>query len=211
VPSQFNFLLAAHCTRLIALELTDRSRGRALHPRPEEPGFTAHSVKAEQLEAEPALETTLRLIVSEISGHKPGSLIAVRRLTDLLFIQALRFMIGQSNVCANKTGLLKALLDPQIGGVLQRMHEKPEAPWTVSSLADAANMSRSSFAAKFAALTNKTPLEYLTCWRMNKAQQMLLNGNENLAKIAGQVGYQSEAAFSKAFRTLSSLWEFLIG
>jgi AraC-like DNA-binding protein len=162
-------------------------------------------VKAEQLQTEPWLEMTLRLIVSEISGNKPGSLIAIRRLTDLLFIQSLRFAIGQSKDCPSTIGFLKALSDPQIGAALALIHEKPQAPWTVSTLADAANLSRSSFAVKFAALTGKTPLEYVTAWRMNKAQQLLKEGNQNLAGIAGEVGYQSEAAFSKAFRRETGL------
>ncbi|MDR3612142.1 MAG: AraC family transcriptional regulator [Candidatus Obscuribacterales bacterium] len=162
-------------------------------------------VKAEQLQSEPWLEMTLRLIVSEISGNKPGSIIAISRLTDLLFIHTLRFSIGQSKDCPSTIGFLKAISDPQIGLALALIHEKPQAPWTVSSLAEAANLSRSSFAVKFAALTGKTPLEYVTSWRMNKAQQLLKEGSQNLAKIAVDVGYQSEAAFSKAFRRETGL------
>ena len=157
-------------------------------------------VKSEQLESEPWLEMTLRLIVSEITGNKPGSSIAISRLTDLLFIHSLRFAIGQTKDCPRTIGFLKAISDPQIGAALSLIHEQPQAPWTVSTLADAANLSRSSFAAKFLALTGKTPLEYVTAWRMNKAQQLLKAGGQNLASIAQDVGYQSEAAFSKAFR-----------
>jgi hypothetical protein len=113
-------------------------------------------VKAEQLQSEPWLEMTLRLIVSEISGNKPGSIIGIRRLMDLLFIHTLRFSIGLSKDCPSTIGFLKAISDPQIGLALALIHEKTQAPWTVSTLAEATNLSRSSFAVKFAALTCAT-------------------------------------------------------
>lgn len=81
------------------------------------------------------------------------------------------------------------------------MHEAPHEPWTVASLAHAAGLSRSAFALRFKELTGMTPLDYLTAWRMQKAQKLIVSETSiNLAEIAGMVGYQSESAFSKAFK-----------
>jgi transcriptional regulator GlxA family with amidase domain len=121
-------------------------------------------------------------------------------LTDLLFIQAIRAHISQVKDCPNSTGWLKAVADPQIGRALNLIHENPQAPWTVASLADEVSMSRSSFAARFTELLEISPLSYVTSWRMQKAQEMLRQGADNLADIANRTGYQSEAAFRKAFK-----------
>jgi AraC-like DNA-binding protein len=80
------------------------------------------------------------------------------------------------------------------------MHEKVESPWTVESLAVASGMSRSAFALKFKALVGETPLEYLTNWRMHKATAFLRKGDKKLFEVAKAVGYDSDAAFSKAFK-----------
>jgi AraC family transcriptional regulator, alkane utilization regulator len=157
-------------------------------------------IKAENLHSEPWLEMTLKFLASETATDKHGSTIAVSRLTDLLFIQAIRAFIGQVKDCPQSSGWLKAIADPQIGKALALIHEKSAAPWTVASLADAVGMSRSSFASKFNALTKTTPLEYVTSWRMQKAEELLALGEDNLSAIASTVGYQSESAFSKAFK-----------
>jgi AraC family transcriptional regulator, alkane utilization regulator len=157
-------------------------------------------IKAENLHSEPWLEMTLKFLASETATDKHGSTIAVSRLTDLLFIQAIRAFIAQVKDCPQSSGWLKAIADPQIGKALALIHEKAAAPWTVASLADAVGMSRSSFASKFNALTKTTPLEYVTSWRMQKAEELLALGEDNLSAIASTVGYQSESAFSKAFK-----------
>jgi AraC-like DNA-binding protein len=157
-------------------------------------------VKAENLQSEPWLDTTFRFLAAETATERQGSAIVVSRLTDLLFIQAIRAHISQVKDCPNSTGWLKAVADPQIGRALNLIHENPQAPWTVASLADAVSMSRSSFAARFTELIDTSPLNYVTSWRMQKAQEMLRQGADNLADIANRTGYQSEAAFRKAFK-----------
>ncbi|MBS2007765.1 MAG: AraC family transcriptional regulator [Cyanobacteria bacterium SZAS TMP-1] len=157
-------------------------------------------VKAENLQSEPWLDTTFRFLAAEMAGERQGSSIVVSRLTDLLFVQTIRAHISQVKDCPRSTGWLKAIADPQIGRALTLIHENPAAPWTVSSLAEAVSMSRSSFASKFTALMNTSPLDYVTSWRMQKAQELLRQGMDNLAEIASRTGYQSEPAFRKAFK-----------
>jgi len=98
--------------------------------------------------------------------------------------------------------LLRAIFDPQIGSALKSMHEKVEHRWTVESLAAASGMSRSAFAVRFKDLVGETPLEYLTGWRMQKATGLLRKGDKKLFEVAKSVGYDSAAAFSKAFKRL---------
>jgi AraC-like DNA-binding protein len=155
-------------------------------------------VRSEELQAEPWLEATLKFLASECMNEKPGSSIAIARLTDVLFVQALRFHIAQQG--GDNTGWLKAIADPQIGKALTLIHSNPESPWTVASLASAVDMSRSSFATKFSTMTKNTPLDYVTAWRMHKAKKLLTQGSESIIEIALQVGYQSEASFNKAFK-----------
>jgi AraC-like DNA-binding protein len=155
---------------------------------------------AENLQAEPGLESTIRLLTLELSRSGPGSDILVSRLTDAVFIQAIRAYISQIKKCPESPGWLKALTDPEIGTALNLMHEKPEAPWTVASLASEVNMSRTSFATKFTALVTETPIDYLTSWRMQKAIRAMQEGTESVAEIGEKVGYTSRASFAKAFK-----------
>ncbi len=157
-------------------------------------------VRAEDLQAEPWLDTTLRFLASECATGKAGSSFAIGRLTDLLFIQSIRVYVAQEMQRPNSSGWLRAMADPQVGQSLFLIHEKPSAPWTVASLASAVGMSRSSFAVRFSELTQSTPLDYLTEWRMQEAQRLLGQSSKLLSEIASSVGYGSEAAFSKAFK-----------
>lgn len=153
-------------------------------------------VKADQPRT-PALRTTMDMLASEMADPAPGSGLLVHRLADILFVQCLRAHIA-SKGC--DSGLLRAFFDPQIGAALQSMHAKVEAPWTVESLAVASGMSRSAFALRFKQLVGETPLEYLTTWRMQKAVAMLQTGGAKMTEVAASVGYNSDAAFSKAFK-----------
>jgi transcriptional regulator GlxA family with amidase domain len=139
------------------------------------------------------------MLASEMAEPAPGSDLVVNRLADLLFIHSIRAHIGsRSEAC--KSGLLRAIFNPQIGIALKSMHEKVEYPWTVESLAGACGMSRSAFAVRFKNLVGETPLEYLTGWRMQKATGMLQEGDKKLFEVGKSVGYDSDAAFSKAFK-----------
>ena len=151
-----------------------------------------------------ALRTTMNMLASEMAEPAPGSGLVVQRLADILFVQCLRAHIGSHSENCNK-GLLRAFFDPQIGAALKSMHEKVEAPWTVETLAEASGMSRSAFALRFKEMVGETPLEYLTSWRMQKATGLLRKGDQKLVDIAKSVGYESDAAFSKAFKRVVNM------
>lgn len=155
---------------------------------------------SQRVQAEPGLESTIRLLISEVSGSGPGGDILVNRLSDAIFVQVIRAYIGQIKQCRETPGWLKALADAEIGPALNLIHDKPEVPWTVATLADAVNMSRTSFATKFAAVVKTTPIDYLTSWRMQKAIALMRDGEANMEHISSAVGYVSRAAFAKAFK-----------
>ena len=145
-----------------------------------------------------ALHNTMQALASEMAEQAPGSDVVATRLGEVLFIQALRAHIA-SGPERNK-GWLRGIFDPQIGTALSAIHDSVKTPWTVESLAEAAGMSRSAFAARFKELLAQTPLQYLTEWRMQKAMQLLHQRDRKLIDIARSVGYESDAAFSKAFK-----------
>jgi AraC-like DNA-binding protein len=143
------------------------------------------------------LETTLQFMASETDSTLPGAETVASRLADILFVHAVRAHIAGGD--GEVSGWLKALADPQIGQALRRIHEAPQEPWSVESLAESVAMSRSAFAARFAALVGEPPLRYVTAWRMKKASHRLLSG-EPIAAIAHATGYDTDAAFGKAFK-----------
>jgi AraC-like DNA-binding protein len=144
------------------------------------------------------LAPTLAFLASESRTALPGARTIVSRLADILFIQVVRAHI--TSAPDQVSGWLGALRDPQIGSALGCMHEDPAHPWTVESLAQRVAMSRSTFAARFTEIVGEPPLHYLTRWRMQRARSLLREGREPLSEIAARVGYDSEAAFSKAFK-----------
>lgn len=147
-----------------------------------------------------ALHTTLQLLASEMVATAPGSQIVADRLAEVLFIQTIRAHIESGDTCGR--GWLRAIFDPQIGAALRAIHADVNLPWTVESLAAAAGMSRSAFAVRFKELVGQTPLDYVTEWRMQKAIQLLRKGDKKLIDVAQSVGYDSDAAFSKAFKRI---------
>src|ERR1700682_1962261 len=155
-------------------------------------------VKADQAQTL-ALHATLQLLASEMAQPAPGAEVMVNRLADILFIQCVRAHIASSSETC-KSGWLRAIFDPKIGAALKAMHERVENPWTVETLAAAAGMSRSAFALKFNELLGGTPIEYLTNWRMYKATGLLQEDDRKMFEVAKSIGYDSDAAFSKAFK-----------
>jgi AraC-like DNA-binding protein len=155
-------------------------------------------IKAEQARSL-ALHTTLQSLASEMADPMPGSEVVANRLAEVLFIQAIRAHVASGADCRNP-GWLRAIFDPQIGSALKAIHENVDHPWTVESLAEVAGMSRSAFAFRFKELLGQAPLEYVTDWRMQKAVQLLRQGDKKLFEVAKSVGYESDAAFSKAFK-----------
>jgi AraC-like DNA-binding protein len=155
-------------------------------------------VKADQARTL-SLHNTLQLLASEMAEATPGGEMLAQRLAEVLFIQILRTHIA-SGAESHRQGWLRAIFDPQIGAGLTAIHENVNKPWTVESLAGSAGMSRSAFALRFKELLDQTPLDYVTEWRMQKAIQLLQKGDKKLDDIAQSVGYESNAAFSKAFK-----------
>ena len=142
------------------------------------------------------IESMARFIGQEAGSGRPGSDAISRRLSEVLFIQVIRHHAAHA---AATTPVLSALLDPQLGRALQAMHAAPERPWKVETLAREAALSRTAFAERFHALAAVTPMHYLTWLRMDRARA-LLRGDTATAAVGEAVGYQSEAAFHRAFK-----------
>ncbi len=142
-------------------------------------------------------DAIISLMQRETKHAAPGTEAVVDRLSEVLFIQILRAHIQQSE---NANGILAALRDRKVCTALGCMHQYPEKPWTLESLATELGMSRSAFTARFSALVGQTPMQYLSAWRIEQARQMLRETRLSTAAIAEKVGYGSEAAFGKAFK-----------
>lgn len=144
------------------------------------------------------LDSTLQAIACETASNRPGAEMMIIYLSNILFIQAIRAYLA--SLQQEDGGWLNALLDPQLSTALTLIHQSPEQNWTVDSLAQQVNLSRSTFAARFKERVGEAPLQYLTQWRMYRAAQQLRATDLTLGAIAERVGYESEAAFSKAFK-----------
>lgn len=155
-------------------------------------------VPASRTPATDWMPSTLRLMAAEAQELRPGGEAVITRLADILVIQAIRAWIETDP--ASQSGWLGALQDKQIGRAIARIHRDPASPWTVASLAAEAAMSRSAFAARFTELVGEPAMQYVSRWRMQLAHLALQEGNEGLAELAVRLGYQSEAAFSRAFK-----------
>jgi len=136
------------------------------------------------------------LIARESAAQQPGAAVVLNRLTELLFIQVIRLWIDQQ--AAASVGWAAARRDQPIGAALSLIHQSPGHKWTVNALAEAVALSRSAFA-RFTELVGEPPLTYLTRWRMLRATRLLKN-EVSMETIAGLLGYESEAAFRKAFK-----------
>ncbi|MGN8080617.1 AraC family transcriptional regulator [Variovorax sp. 22077] len=141
----------------------------------------------------------LDLLGWETAEMRPGASIARTNLASLVLVQALRVYLANA---PQPEGWLGAMADARIGQALSRMHGDIAHPWTVERLAQSAGMSRTAFAVRFKSLTGSTPLDYLGGWRMTVARNALRHSDEAIARIAERIGYQSETAFSAAFRRM---------
>lgn len=144
------------------------------------------------------LRDTVRLLDGELCSDRPGAGVVAARLADILFIQAVRTYLASG--MARDPGWLKGIGDPHIGRALARIHSEPDHAWSVDALARVAGMSRSRFAMQFREVVGRSPLSYLTHWRMYEAAGLLIDGGAGLATLAERTGYLSEVAFSKAFK-----------
>src|SRR5262249_18230456 len=119
------------------------------------------------------------------------------RLTELMFVEILRQYMHQ--LPAGRGGWLAGLNDANVGKALRLIHANPQRNWTVGELAREAATSRSVLAQRFTELVGESPIRYLARWRIQLAKQLLRDGT-NIAEVSGRVGYESEAAFNRAFK-----------
>ncbi|TAL93935.1 MAG: AraC family transcriptional regulator, partial [Rhodanobacter sp.] len=141
----------------------------------------------------------LQLIIAEAQTNGPGAAALMDKLSDALFMYALRQCLAAGTV---EQGLLRAISDPYLGPVLLAVHQDPQHPWTVASLADKVHLSRAAFARRFAQSVGTTPMEYVTALRMQQAHAALAERGVSVAEAAEIAGYATEAAFSRAFKRI---------
>lgn len=143
------------------------------------------------------LDSTMGFIAHEAATEQAGALAIIDRLAEIIFIQVVRAYVTSGDA---KIPFLAALGDPQISQALSLIHAQPEHSWTVAELGEAIGMSRSAFSNLFGDLVGMTPYQYLTSVRMRKAAQQLRTTEDAVVLVSEAVGYESEAAFSNAFK-----------
>jgi AraC-like DNA-binding protein len=158
------------------------------------------------LAGKPASEwvaSSFRYAAAEVAAARAGSAVVLAKLSELLFVEAVREYVD--TMPAGRTGWLSGLRDPVVGRALALLHEQVDRPWTAEELAREVCLSRSAFAERFTALLGVPPMKYLASWRMQVAAQRLRESQRPVASIAAEVGYESDAAFTRAFKREFSL------
>lgn len=144
------------------------------------------------------VRSSIRYSVAESASSRPGSAVVLARLSEVLFAEAVRhYMDG---LPPGQSGWLAGLRDRYVGRALSLLHEQPAHPWTVDQLARKVGMSRSALGQRFNAMIGKPPMQYLTRWRTSLAASRLRESNASIIHVATEVGYESEAAFNRAFK-----------
>jgi AraC-like DNA-binding protein len=144
------------------------------------------------------LENSIRFSVDQAEPDRAGGEAVRAKLSEVLFVETLRAYISQ--LPPEQTGWLAGARDAEVGKTLALMHRNPANPWTLADLAKEAGVSRSVLAERFRHYLNETPMAYLTRWRLQLGAQMLSSTSYSVAQIASEVGYESEAAFNRAFK-----------
>ena len=144
------------------------------------------------------LENSIHFSVNEADASRAGGEAVLAKLSEVLFVETLRTYIA--HLPPEQTGWLAGARDSEVGRSLALMHRNPAQPWTIASLAKEAGVSRSVLAERFRHFLNEPPMAYLTRWRLQLGAQMLVSTSYSVAQIASEVGYESEAAFNRAFK-----------
>ena len=144
------------------------------------------------------LEASVRYALAEARSPRPGGAGVLAKLSEVLFIEVLRLYMNEQG--EGRTGWLAGVGDRIVGAALNALHRRPAHAWTLEELASEAATSRSVLAERFQHLVGSSPMQYLTQWRMLLAANLLSGSNAPLARIAEDVGYQTDTAFSRAFR-----------
>jgi AraC-like DNA-binding protein len=142
--------------------------------------------------------STFAYAARTLTEGDPGAATVLAKLSELLFVESVRRHLAK--LPPEATGWLAGLRDPVIGRALSLLHARVQEEWTAEKLAHEIHMSRSSFAERFTAVIGQPPMRYLIRWRMQLARQRLRDSRDTVAQIAFAVGYDSEAAFTRAFR-----------
>jgi AraC-like DNA-binding protein len=145
-----------------------------------------------------ALRWYMERMMLELREPQPGGFLVATHLAHMMLVQALRLYLAEG--LEGGVGWLFALADKQMGAAINAMHSDPAHRWTLEEMAQRAGMSRSTFALKFKETVGETPMEYLTRWRMLLAGDRLANSGDPVSVIARSLGYESESAFSTAFK-----------
>jgi AraC-like DNA-binding protein len=136
--------------------------------------------------------------VAESHGRRAGSSVVLERVSEVMFVDAARRYL--ESLPDDASGWLAALRDRHVGRAIALMHDKPAEPWTVDALGQQVGLSRSALHERFVQLAGQPPMQYLGNWRMQLGAGMLRDGDAKVAAIAQEVGYDSEAAFARAFK-----------
>jgi AraC-like DNA-binding protein len=141
--------------------------------------------------------------VDESNNRRPGADAVLERLSEMMFVDTARRYLD--SLPEDATGWLAGLRDRFVGKALSLMHERPEHAWSVEDLAHEVGLSRSALHERFVQYLGQPPMQYLASWRIQLGSRMLRESNRNVATIALEVGYDSEAAFSRAFKRMVGL------
>jgi AraC-like DNA-binding protein len=144
------------------------------------------------------VQSSIRYSVAESASARPGSAVVLARLSEVLFAEAVRRYMNE--LPPEESGWLAGLRDRYVGRALSFLHERPAHPWTVDELARKVGLSRSALSERFAAMIGAPPMHYLTRWRTSLAATQLREGDASILRVAMDVGYESEAAFNRAFK-----------
>jgi AraC-like DNA-binding protein len=145
-----------------------------------------------------ALRWSVERMMQELRERQPGGFLVAQHLAHMMLVQALRLHVAEGS--RGGVGWLFALADKQMGAAISAMHDDPAHRWTLQELAERAGMSRSTFALRFKETVGTAAMEYLTRWRMLLAGDRLANSGDPISVIALSLGYESESAFSTAFK-----------
>jgi AraC-like DNA-binding protein len=140
----------------------------------------------------------LRTVVEESNRRRPGGEAVLERTSEMMFVEVLRRYVD--SLPPGQTGWLAGVRDPGVGRALALLHERPGDPWTLERLGEEAGLSRTVLHERFAHFIGQPPMQYLAQWRMQLAAARLRDSDARLIEIALDVGYESEAAFSRAFK-----------
>jgi AraC-like DNA-binding protein len=144
------------------------------------------------------IKSSLEFAAEEIAARRAGSETVLAKLSELLFVESLRCYV--EGLSEEQTGWLAGLKDPFVSRALSLLHGRLAQEWTVDDLGREVGLSRSALADRFTRLIGEPPMRYLARWRIQVAAHQLRINDMPLARIAEHVGYESEAAFSRAFK-----------